>query len=93
MEKGKEVKLSATDRRLIARQVAEAIKEEINQGLDELLSVKQAANFLDRSVSWVRLHQADLGAVYLGEHPYFSKHGLIKMAQSRSGLGKGWGMI
>lgn len=87
----KEVRLSASDRRMIAAQVAETVREVVLEGLDELLDVKAAADFLHRSQSWVRSHKEELGAVYLGEHPYFSRLGLITMVKSRSGLGKGWG--
>lgn len=86
----KEVKLCASDRRKIAAQVAESVREAVLEGLDELMDVKAAADFLHRSQSWVRIHKEELGAVYLGEHPYFSRLGLITMVKSRSGLGKGW---
>lgn len=91
MAHDKELRLCAADRRMIAAQVAESVREAVLEGLDELLDVKGTAEFMHRSEGWVRQHRAELGAVYLGEHPYFSRLGLITMVKSRSGLGKGFG--
>lgn len=79
------VSLSKTDLSHLIKHISDIVTENICRTIrlnsEKLMTEEETGKWLGRSRSWVSKHKEELGVIYLGNHPYFSRLSIIEIAK------------